>query len=128
MRACRARDSGSNPGERLAFNQAAAGSIPVGPVLILYLTFLAGGKNLKVDIQQHDLVPKHEVISESEKKLLQQNSDFDVNNLPKIKITDPVVKELISNGSEISAGDVLRITRNSKTAGEFVSYRIVIEG
>ena len=83
---------------------------------------------MKVDIQQHDLVPKHEVISESEKKLLQQNSDFDVNNLPKIKITDPVVKELVSNGSEISAGDVLRITRNSKTAGEFVSYRIVIEG
>ena len=82
---------------------------------------------MKVDIQQHDLVPKHEVISESEKELLQQNSDFDVNNLPKIKIDDPVVKELSKN-SEISAGDVLRITRNSKTAGEFVSYRIVIEG
>ena len=82
---------------------------------------------MKVDIQQHDLVPKHEVISESEKELLQKNSDFDVNNLPKIKINDPVVKEL-SNNCEISAGDVLRITRNSKTAGEFVSYRIVIEG
>ncbi len=66
---------------------------------------------MKIDIQQHDLVPKHEVISESEKEVLQQNSDFDINNLP-----------------NVSAGDVLRITRNSKTAGEFISYRIVIEG
>lgn len=111
----------------MAFNQAAAGSIPVGPVLILYLTFLAGGKNLKIDIQQHDLVPKHEVISESEKELLQQNSDFDINDLPKIKINDPVVKEL-AKSHNISAGDVLKITRNSKTAGEFISYRIIIEG
>ena len=82
---------------------------------------------MKIDIQQHDLVPKHEVISESEKELLQKNSDFDINNLPKIKINDPVVKELTKSGS-VSIGDVLKITRNSKTAGEFISYRIVIEG
>ena len=82
---------------------------------------------MKIDIQQHNLVPKHEVISESEKELLQQNSDFDINNLPKIKINDPVVKEIASNKS-VSVGDVLRITRNSKTAGEFITYRIVIEG
>ena len=82
---------------------------------------------MKIDIQQHDLVPKHEVISESEKELLQKNSDFNINDLPKIKITDSVVKEL-SKESDISVGDVLRITRKSKTAGEFISYRIVIEG
>ena len=82
---------------------------------------------MKIDIQKHNLVPKHEVISESEKELLQKNSDFDINNLPKIKINDPVVKEL-SDTQSISAGDVLKITRDSKTAGEFISYRIVIEG
>ena len=82
---------------------------------------------MKVDIQNHNLVPKHEVISDSEKELLQQNSDFNISDLPKIKITDPVVKEL-SKDSEIAVGDVLRITRKSKTAGEFISYRIVIEG
>ena len=80
---------------------------------------------MKINIQQHDLVPKHEVISESEKELLQQSSDFDINNLPKIKKNDPVVKEI---GQDVSVGDVLKITRNSKTAGEFISYRIVIEG
>lgn len=82
---------------------------------------------MKIDIQQHDLVPKHEVISESEKEVLQKNSDFDINNLPKIKINDPVVKEL-TKSSPVSIGDVLKITRNSKTAGEFISYRIIIEG
>lgn len=82
---------------------------------------------MKIDIQQHDLVPKHEVISESEKELLEKTADFDINNLPKIKINDPVVKEL-SDNHNISAGDVLKITRKSKTAGEFISYRIVIEG
>lgn len=82
---------------------------------------------MKIDIQQHDLVPKHEVISESEKELLEKTADFDINNLPKIKINDPVVKEL-SETNPISAGDVLKITRKSKTAGEFISYRIVIEG
>ncbi len=82
---------------------------------------------MKIDIQKHNLVPKHEVISESEKELLQKNSDFDINNLPKIKLNDPVVKEL-KDSQSISAGDVLKITRDSKTAGEFISYRIVIEG
>ena len=61
---------------------------------------------MKIDIQQHDLVPKHEVISESEKEVLQQNSDFDINNLPKIKINDPVVKEL-AKSNNVSAGDVI---------------------
>ena len=82
---------------------------------------------MKIDIQNHNLVPKHEVISESEKELLQENSDFNINDLPKIKITDSVVKEL-SKENDISVGDVLRITRKSKTAGEFISYRIIIEG
>ena len=81
---------------------------------------------MKIDIQNHNLVPKHEVISDSEKELLQKNSDYDINNLPKIKINDPVVKEF-PKGS-VSVGDVIKITRNSKTAGEFISYRIVIEG
>mgnify|MGYP002520027599 CR=1 FL=1 len=37
------------------------------------------------------------------------------------------LKEL-AKSHNVSAGDVLKITRNSKTAGEFISYRIIIEG
>ncbi len=82
---------------------------------------------MKIDIQKHNLVPKHDVLSESEKVLLQRNSDYDINNLPKIKISDPVVVELMKDDEDISVGDVLKITRDSTTAGEFVSYRIIID-
>ncbi len=82
---------------------------------------------MKIDIQKHNLVPKHDVLSESEKVLLQQNSDYDINDLPKIKISDPVVVELIKEDDNISVGDVLRVTRDSTTAGEFVSYRIIVD-
>ncbi len=42
--------------------------------------------------------------------------------LSKIRTVDPAVKEI---GAD--AGDVIEITRDSETAGEFVFYRLVIE-
>ena len=48
--------------------------------------------------------------------------DYDFKNLPKIKVYDPVV---LAIGAR--KGDILRITRESQTAGVFVTYRIVEE-
>ena len=75
---------------------------------------------MKIDIQEHMLVPKHEIMTEEE--ISEEFSDVDYNfkDLPKIKADDPVVKEI---GAE--PGNVLRITRESQTAGVFVTYRIV---
>ena len=72
------------------------------------------------DIQKHKLVPKHEIMTEEE--ISEEFSDVDYNfkDLPKIRADDPVVEEI---GAE--PGNVLRITRNSETAGVFVTYRIV---
>ncbi len=66
------------------------------------------------------LVPKHEIMTEEE--ISEEFSDVDYNfkDLPKIKADDPVVEEI---GAE--PGNVLRITRESQTAGVFVTYRIV---
>ncbi|WP_407411966.1 DNA-directed RNA polymerase subunit H [Methanobrevibacter sp.] len=75
---------------------------------------------MKIDIQEHMLVPKHEIMTEEE--ISEEFSDVDYNfkDLPKIKADDPVVEEI---GAE--PGNVLRITRESQTAGVFVTYRIV---
>lgn len=75
---------------------------------------------MKFDIQEHKLVPKHEIMSDSEIEEEIDTTDFDIENLPKIMTTDPVVKSI---GAK--AGDILRITRDSQTAGTFVTYRIV---
>lgn len=76
----------------------------------------------KIDILEHKLVPKHEIMSDSEIEEELGNADFEIDNLPKIRIDDPVIKNI---GAE--ADDILRITRESQTAGTFITYRIVEE-
>ena len=75
---------------------------------------------MKIDIQEHMLVPTHEIMTEDE--IVDEFSDveYDFKNLPKIRSEDPVVKAI-----DAKPGDVLRITRESQTAGVFVTYRIV---
>lgn len=76
----------------------------------------------KIDILEHKLVPKHEIMSDSEIEEELGNADFEIVNLPKIKIDDPVIKNI-----DAKADDILRITRESQTAGTFITYRIVEE-
>ncbi len=74
-----------------------------------------------VDILKHQLVPKHEILSASEKKKVLEELGATPKGLPRIKADDPVAKAI-----EAKAGDVLRISRNSPTAGKTVYYRIVV--
>lgn len=75
---------------------------------------------MKIDIQDHMLVPKHEIMTEEEISDEFSDVDYDFKDLPKIKSRDPVVKAI---GAK--TGNILRITRKSDTAGKFVTYRIV---
>ena len=72
------------------------------------------------DIQKHMLVPKHEIMTEEEIANEFSDVDYDFKDLPKIKVNDPVAKSIAAE-----PGNVLRITRQSQTAGVFVTYRIV---
>ena len=71
---------------------------------------------------EHQMVPRHDILSAEEKKALLEKMGISEKNLPRILDTDPVV-ELIS----AKPGDVIKVTRKSQTAGESVYYRIVAE-
>ncbi len=77
---------------------------------------------MKVNLQDHVLVPKHEILKESEVQELLKLLGVSKEQLPKIKSTDPIVKEI---GAK--PGDIVKITRKSHTAGISIFYRLVIE-
>ena len=76
----------------------------------------------KFSLLNHESVPKHEIIYESELKSVLSNYLVEKEQLPKIKVHDPVCKEM---GAAV--GDVIKIARKSQTAGEAEYYRFVIE-
>lgn len=72
-------------------------------------------------ILEHELVPKHEILKKSEVEDLLKTYKISPGQLPKIRMDDPVVQII---GAK--RGDVLKITRKSKSAGEAEYYRLVI--
>ena len=79
-------------------------------------------KKGKVSIRDHELVPTHEIVDAGEVTELLKRYKIGKEQLPKIKVSDPVIKEI-----KADAGDVIRIRRTSRTAGKSISYRLVIE-
>ena len=75
------------------------------------------------DIFEHALVPLHEVLTEEERKEVLAQYRVQPHQLPWIVVSDPAVKAI---GGK--PGDIVRITRESPTAGRYISYRYVIEG
>ncbi|MCD6529946.1 DNA-directed RNA polymerase subunit H [Candidatus Bathyarchaeota archaeon] len=71
----------------------------------------------------HILVPKHEILKEKDKEDLLKKYKIKPYQLPKIKSSDPAARAIGAR-----PGDVIKITRDSPTAGRYVSYRYVIEG
>lgn len=73
------------------------------------------------DLFQHGYVPLHEVVSEEERTAISKKYHAEPYQFPWIKATDPVAIILGAKG-----GDVLKITQDSETAGEYFSYRYVV--
>ena len=74
------------------------------------------------DIFKHALVPMHEILGKKEREQLLAEYKVLPYRIPQIKAADPAVKAI---GAK--AGDILKITRKSSTAGEHTAYRYVIE-
>lgn len=75
------------------------------------------------NILEHELVPKHIILSKQEVKKLLKKLNIKPYNLPWIRASDPVCKKI-----KAKPGNVIKIIRKSPTAGVTVYYRLVIPG
>jgi len=75
------------------------------------------------NIFKHHLVPLHEILTPEEKMKVLKEYRVKPYQLPRIKTSDPVAKAI---GAK--PGDLIKIIRKSPTAGDYVSYRYVVEG
>jgi DNA-directed RNA polymerase subunit H len=70
----------------------------------------------------HQLVAEHILLSDNEANQVLKKYDIEKEQLPKIKITDPVIMEI-----NAQVGQIVKIVRKSQTAGEAEFYRLIIE-
>ncbi|MBS3128702.1 DNA-directed RNA polymerase subunit H [Candidatus Woesearchaeota archaeon] len=75
----------------------------------------------KSEVTHHVLVPTHEKISDKEKQDLLKRYNITIKELPMILNKDPAIESLM-----LKDGDVVKIARASRTAGETIFYRRVI--
>jgi DNA-directed RNA polymerase subunit H len=74
------------------------------------------------NVLNHELVPIHEVLSEDETRRLYELYNIIPEQLPKILASDPAAMAI---GAKVN--QVVRVRRKSKTAGESVAFRLVID-
>jgi len=75
------------------------------------------------NIFEHALVPKHEIVGTEEREKVLTEYRVQPYQLPRLKASDPAAKAI-----DAKPGDIVRITRESQTAGKYTSYRYVVEG
>jgi DNA-directed RNA polymerase subunit H len=73
-----------------------------------------------LDIFTHDLVPKHKVLSDEEKKTMLESYGINIGQLPRISIRDSAILSI-----NAEPGDIIEITRKSPIAGEIKYYRVI---
>lgn len=76
---------------------------------------------MATDKSHHVLVPKHMKVSDSEKEKLLEKYNISTKELPKILKDDPALEKL-----NLKEGDLVKVERNSKTAGVSFYYRVVM--
>ncbi|MEF8853127.1 MAG: DNA-directed RNA polymerase subunit H [Haloarculaceae archaeon] len=77
-----------------------------------------------VDVTDHELVPEHNVLDGDEIEDVIEEYDIKKTDLPKIKRTDPAMRDL---EADVAVGDVVEVVRDSRTADQAVVYRLVVD-
>lgn len=76
---------------------------------------------LSFNITKHELVPKHEILSPEERKDTLKKYRTTLKHFPMMLSSDPVARYYGA-----LPGTMMRITRKSPTAGEYILYRVVV--
>jgi DNA-directed RNA polymerase subunit H len=77
------------------------------------------------NVMTHKLVPEHYLLSPEEEKKVLESLKIDKESLPKIRKNDPCILVLEALHGEIEEGRVIKIVRESRTAGRAIAYRVV---
>lgn len=72
-------------------------------------------------VSDHFLVPKHEIVPEERAGDVLKRYRADIDKLPRILRTDPLVEE-----TGAKRGNIIKITRDSPTAGKSIFFRVVM--
>ncbi|MCJ7613810.1 DNA-directed RNA polymerase subunit H [Candidatus Bathyarchaeota archaeon] len=72
-------------------------------------------------IFDHDFVSKHELLTPEEREKILAQYKMQPYQLPRIRSSDPAVIAVGGN-----PGDIVKVIRNSQTAGKYVAYRYVV--
>ena len=80
-------------------------------------------EDMMINLIDHELIPKHEVLSKEETEEFYKVYNMKKRTMPKLFTGDPVAKYY-----NMKSNDVVRITRSSETAGKAIFYRLVIKG
>jgi len=83
---------------------------------------LVEGNYASFDLFGHELVPAHIIAEESEIQLVLKHYGIDKTHLPRIQSRDPAARVLGAR-----PGQVIRIERQSPTAGVAFYYRLVVD-
>ena len=72
--------------------------------------------------RKHNLIPEHTLLTDKQKEKLLADLHVTIKELPKIKLSDAAIQPL-----DAKSGDIIKISRESRSAGTSEYYRVVIE-
>ena len=76
----------------------------------------------EIDIFEHELVPKHVLLTQEEVEEVLVRYQIHPYQLPHINKSDPAVQAI-----KAGLGDIIKIIRKSSTVGEAIVYRYVVD-
>ena len=86
-------------------------------------------ENISFNILEHNLVPEHTLLTEEEANEVLSKLNIRKDQLPRIRKSDAAIRVLEKTvGKSIEPGSVIKVIRQSRTAEEFVAYRVVVTG